>query len=181
MEEIVKRLWQRDEQALALMEHQYGGFCRQIISGLLNNIQDVEEVLNDVYLKVWNSIPPTKPKYFRAYLAKTARNTALHYIERGQAQKRSGITVLLDELSECIPDDATTHEIDAVMLKDVLNHFVKSLRREQRSIFLRRYYFGESTKEIAAAHNCSEGYVAVMLHRTRNKLRVILEKEGYHI
>ncbi len=181
MDEIVNLLWQRDEQALNIMEKQYGAFCHRIIARFLRNLQDAEEALNDVWLKVWNSIPPAKPKYLRAYLAKTARNTALHYIEREQAQKRSGITVLLDELAECIPDFVSMQEMDAVILKDTLNRFVRSLHGDERSFFLHRYYFGESIKEIATDHKCSENRVTVTLHRTRNKLRALLEKEGYQI
>lgn len=181
MDEIVKLLWQRDEQAIKQMENQYGGFCRRIIAGLLGNIQDAEEALNDVWLKAWNSIPPAKPKYLRAYLAKTARNTALHYLEREQAKKRSGVMVLLDELAECIPDSAATREMDSVILKDIINRFIRSIHGEERSIFLRRYYFGESIKNIAKSHNCSENNVAVMLHRTRNKMKTFLEREGYNV
>lgn len=177
MDEIVKLLLQRDEQALALLQNQYSKFCRQIISGLLTSIQDTEEALNDVWFRVWNSIPPAKPKYLRAYLAKTARNTALHYIERDKAQKRSAVTVLLDELAECIPDPA--QEIHGSELGDILNSFVRSLHDEERSFFLRRYYFGESIKEIAEAHDCQENRVAVTLFRIRKKLRGVLEKEGY--
>lgn len=181
MDEVVNLLWQRDEQALSIMEKQYSSLCHRIIVGLLNNTQDSEEALNDVWLKVWNSIPPAKPRFLRAYLAKAARNTALHYIEREQAQKRSGIAVLLDELAECIPDYSSAQEMDGIMLKDVLNRFVRSMHDEERSLFLRRYYFGESIKEIATAHKYSENRVAVTLHRTRNKLRAFLEKEGYNV
>ncbi len=181
MDEIIDLLWKRDEQALKIMEKQYGGFCRRIIKALLNNIQDEEEALNDVWLKIWNSIPPAKPKYLKAYLAKAARNTALHYIEREQAKKRSGITVLLDELAECIPDNESEWEIDGIILKDILNRFVRSMHKEERNIFLRRYYFGESIKEIAFAQKCSENFVAVTLYRARNKLSAFLEKEGYTV
>lgn len=171
MDEIVERLWRRDETALTLMEHRYGG--------LLQNVQDAEEALNDLRQRIWDSIPPAKPRYFQAYLAKTARNTALHRLEREQAQKRSGITVLLDELAECIPDPAAGREQDALLLRDTLNRFVRSLHGEERSIFLRRYFFGESLREIAAAHRCSENRAAVVLYRTRNKLRELLKEEGY--
>ena len=58
MDEIVSLLWQRDEQALSLLENRYSGFCRRIIAGLLDSVQDGEEVLNDVWLRVWNGIPP---------------------------------------------------------------------------------------------------------------------------
>lgn len=179
MDEIVSLLWQRDERALMLMETQYGGFCRQIVTALLNSAQDAEEALNDVWLKVWNAIPPAKPKYFRAYLAKAARNISLQYIEKSQAQKRSGVTVLLDELAECIPDQASSQPMDAVQRRDLLNRFVASLRTEERDIFLRRYFFGASIPEIAAVWHYSENRVSVILHRARNKLRAFLEKEGY--
>ena len=179
MDEIVSLLWQRDEQALSLLENRYSGFCRRIIAGLLDSVQDREEVLNDVWLRVWNGIQPARPKYFRAYLAKTARNTSLRYLERAQAQKRSGITVLLDELAECIPDQTTRQPLDSVQIRDLLNRFVASLRTEEREIFLQRYFFGASIQEIAAARQYSENRVSVSLHRTRNKLRDFLEREGY--
>ena len=179
MDEIVELLWSRDEQALHIMESRYGGFCKHIVSGLLGNNQDTEEVMNDIWMRIWDSIPPAEPRYFRAYLAKTARNTALHYIASKNAQKRSGITVLLDELAECVPDPASEQEMDGIMLREILNQFVRKLKKEERDFFLRRYYFGESIKEIAAAHNYSENRVVVSLHRTRNKLRDQLKKEGY--
>ena len=130
---------------------------------------------------MWKSIPPAKPKYLKAYLAKTARNTALHYIERENAQKRNGFTILLDELAECIPDLEASSYIDAHELKDLLNTFVRSLAIEERSYFVRRYYFGENIKQIAAANNSTENSVAVALYRTRKKLRALLEKEGYKL
>lgn len=181
MDDIVRLLWRREEQALELLDKQYGRLCHRIISGFLENTQETEEALNDVWFRVWNSIPPAKPKYLRAYLAKTARNTALHYIEREQAQKRNGITVLFDELSECIPDSCLDRPTEGSELRDILNGFVRSLHGEERSLFLGRYYFGESTRELAQSHRCTENHVAVKLFRTRQKLRTILEKEGYHV
>lgn len=181
MDEIVRLLLKRDESALAQIKAQYGGLCRHIIARLLDSTQDAEEALSDVWLNVWNSIPPAKPKYLRAYLAKAARNTALHYLAREHAQKRSCITAVLDELAECIPDEAASQAMDALFLRDALNTFVRSLRREDRSLFVRRYYFGQSVKEIAAAHRFTENQVAVTLYRLRARLRVFLQKEGYRL
>lgn len=181
MDEIVRLLLKRDESALTQMKTQYGGLCRHIIASLLTSVQDTEEALSDVWLNVWNSIPPAKPKHLRAYLAKAARNTALHYIERDHAQKRSGLTAVLDELAECIPDEAASHEMDALFLRDTLNTFVRSLRREERSLFVRRYYFSQSIKDIATAHHCTENRVTVTLHRLRARLRAFLQKEGYDL
>lgn len=179
MDEIVKLLWQRDEKALEKMSLEYGGFCRQLVSRFLCNHQDGEEALADVWFQIWNSIPPAKPKYFRAYLAKAVRNTALHYLEKNKAQKRSGVTVQLEELAECIPDLSMEREVELNFLKDVLNRFVRSLHGDERSFFVRRYYYGQSIREIAQGCKCTENRVAVTLHRVREKLRTLLEKEEY--
>ncbi len=177
MDDIVEMLWNRDEEALQKAEKQYSGFCHNIMMRFISNLQDVEEALNDIWLQIWNGIPPAKPRNFKAYLAKTARNTALHYIEREQAQKRSGITVCIEELSDCIPDSSSCSHLESYHIREVLNRFVRSLRRNERSFFVKRYYFGKSIGEIASEHHCTENSVAVTLFRTREKLRDLLEKE----
>lgn len=177
MDDIVKLLWNRDEEALHKMERQYSGFCHSIIIRFISNLQDTEEILNDIWLQIWNAIPPERPRYFKAYLAKIARNTALHYIEREQAQKRSGITVLIDELSECIPDKKSSMNLESYHIREVLNRFVQSLHGDERSFFVKRYYFGKSIGEIANEHHRTENSVTVSLCRIRKKLRVLLEKE----
>ncbi len=177
MDDIVELLWKRDEEALHKAEKQYSGFCHNIIIRFISNLQDVEEALNDIWLQIWNGIPPAKPGNFKAYLAKTARNTALRYIERDQAQKRSAITVCIEELSECIPDTNSCFNLESYHIREVLNCFVRSLRRDERSFFVKRYYFGKRIGEIAREHRCTENSVTVTLFRTRKKLRDLLEKE----
>ena len=181
MEEIVSLLWKRDEQALNRMIGEHGSFCRRLASRFLRSREDVEEAVSDVWLRIWNSIPPAKPKYFKAYLAKTVRNTSIHYIEKSSARKRNATTVLLDELAECIPDSAAEHKMEAVVLKDILNRFVHSLHGRERSYFVRRYYYGETLSEIAEICGSTENQTAVTLYRTREKLKKLLEKEGYEI
>lgn len=179
MDKIVESLWQRDEHAIESMEKEYGTVCRRILSRFLNNVQDAEEALNDVWLHIWNSIPPAKPRYMRAYVAKTARNTALHYIEQAHAQKRSAIHVLLDELSECLPDQSYQIQMENQALKDCLNQFITSIHGDEHQFFLERYYFGERISDIAANHQCTENRVSVTLFRTRKKLHDLLQKEGH--
>ena len=47
--------------------------------------------------------------------------------------------------------------------------------------FVRRYFYSDSIKDISKRYVLSENNVRVMLNRTRNKLKVRLEKEGYFI
>ncbi len=175
--DIIERLERRDEAAIELLKAYYGDYCYRIIYNQLCSHEETEEALNDVWMKIWNSIPPARPTHLRAYIAKAARNTAIDYIKKNTAERRSGITELLDEIAEVVPD---TSESDG-FLKDTLNRFVRSLRSEEQRIFLRRYWYGASIEELADELGCSQTRIANILHRTRKKLRKHLEKEGYSV
>lgn len=179
MAQIMELLLSRDEQGLAMLEKEYRDLCYSIIYRLLRDPEQTEEALSDVWFQVWNSIPQARPAHLRAYMAKTARNTAIHYVQRNAAQKRNGITVLLDELEECIPDPRW--ECDSENLKDLLGKFISSLGREEKRIFMHRYWYGETVQELAKASHCTQNRITGILFRTRNKLRKYLESEGYEV
>ena len=175
--DIIERLERRDETAIELLKAYYGDYCYRIIYNQLCSHEETEEALNDVWLKIWNSIPPARPTHLRAYIAKAARNTAIDYIKRNSAERRSGITTMLDEIAEVVPDAAKSDGF----LKDTLNRFLRSLGPEEQRIFLRRYWYGANIEELAAELGCSQTRIANILHRTRKKLRKHLEKEGYTV
>lgn len=175
--DIIERLERRDETAIELLKAFYGDYCYRIIYNQLCSHEETEEALNDVWMKIWNSIPPARPAHLRAYIAKAARNTAIDYIKRNSAERRSGITTLLDEIAEVVPDVTGSDGF----LKDTLNCFLRSLGSEEQRIFLRRYWYGDSIEELAGELGCSQTRIANILHRTRKKLRKHLEKEGYTV
>ena len=176
--DIIELLERRDEAGLTLLKEKYSDYCYAIIFRLLGDHTQTEEALSDVWLRIWNSIPPARPMRLRPYLAKTARNIALDYIKHERAQRRDGMTVLLDELSECIPDPAS---LDSGDLKELMRQFVNALEPEAQRIFLRRYWFGSTIEELAKASHCTENRITGILFRTRKKLRTFLEKEGYEV
>ena len=176
--DIVELLERRDELGLSLLKEKYADYCYGIIFRLLEDRELSEEALSDVWLAIWNAIPPARPARLRPYLAKTARNIAVDYIKRERAQKWDGMTVLLDELAECIPDPATEESGE---LKTILREFVETLEPEAKRVFVRRYWYGESLGEIAAAVHSTENRIAGILFRTRKKLKAHLEKEGYKV
>lgn len=176
--DIIELLERRDELGLSLLKEKYADYCYGIIFRLLEDRELSEEALSDVWLAIWNAIPPARPARLRPYLAKTARNIAVDYIKRERAQKRDGMTVLLDELAECITDPATEESDE---LKTILREFVETLEPEAKRVFVRRYWYGESLGEIAAADHSTENRIAGILFRTRKKLKAHLEKEGYKV
>lgn len=175
--ELMKRMAERDEFALSLLQRKYGTYCQSIAMRLLANEQEAQEVVNDAWLQVWERIPAVMPANFKQYLAKTVRNTALHCIEFRSARKRSGICVQLDELAECIPDRLSCCDVELIVLRDALNGFLRGLKPEYRQMFVRRYWYGDSVRELAQEFSCSENRVGVILHRCRKQLKKYLEKE----
>lgn len=178
-EEILEMLEQRDPEAIHTLIQQYGAYCRSIVMRILSDDEDVNECCNDVWLQVWQHIPPQKPLDLKLYIGKTARNLALHRLEYHNAQKRSAIVVQLDELAQVIPDHMQNIQVDKFVLQEMLRDFLWSLPQESRQVFVLRYWYGETVEEIAKRFHCSTGRISIILFRTRKKLRKILEKEDF--
>jgi len=175
--ELVKGICEQDELVLEQLQKKYGTYCESIAMKLLMDEQEVQEVMNDVWLQVWGQIPVAKPKNLKQYLAKTVRNLALHFIEYHNAQKRCGICIQLDELAECIPDQLANYDAEEIQIRDAINHFLRELKPEHCQMFVNRYWYGDSIQELAREFRCSENRVGVIMYRCRRKLKQFLEKE----
>lgn len=179
--QIIQLYFERSEDAISQTAIKYGGYCRTIAYNILHSIEDSQECVNDTYLKTWNTIPPCRPKKFAAFLGRITRNLSLNRYRNYTAEKRGGgeIPAALDELEECIPSPYDANDpTDEIVLADVLNRFLAALPAEQRKIFMRRYWYISSVKEIAGDYGISESKVKMSLLRSRNQLKAILEKEG---
>jgi len=178
---IVEMYLQRDENAIKETKTKYEKYCSYIANNILNSSLDTEECVNDAYLATWNSIPPSKPNSLRAFIGKITRNIAINRYNANRAKKRNdGIELVLDELNEVVGDSESDGRnlTDELTLKYALNAFVGSLKQETREIFVRRYWYLSSIKEISIDYGISESKVKVTLLRTREKLREFLGKEG---
>ena len=178
---IVELYFERSEDAISETDKKYGRYCSCIAKNILNSLEDTKEIVNDTYLKVWNTIPPNVPRSLKYYVGKICRQLALNRFESKNALKRGGrMTVILDELSECLGEsDESGSFVDSIALRDAMNTFVGSLPTKTRNVFVRRYWYASSIEEIATQYSMKESTVTVLLLRTRNKLRVFLEKEGF--
>ena len=179
---IIELFFARDEQAIRATNEQYGKLCRYIAGRILSDRSDAEECVNDAYLTVWNTIPPTRPAYFKAFLCKITRNLALKKAETAGAQKRTAAAMLsLEELEEAVPDRTLSSVIGEEELGKAISAFLRKQSEDRRSVFLRRYWFFDSISEIAERCGFSESKVKSMLFHTRNKLREYLKKEGFEL
>lgn len=177
---ITELLFARSEEAIAAMSAHFGKRLYSIARNILSIPQDAEETVSDTYLAVWNAVPPKRPDPLSAFVCRVGRNLALKRLRHDTAQKRnSSYDLCLDELENCIPSRALEEEADARALGRAIDHFLGTLPKETRVIFLRRYWFGDSVRDIAAELGLRENTVTVRLSRTREKLRIHLQKEGY--
>lgn len=183
-EEIVELFFLRDEKAINETSRKYGNYCQAIANNILGNMQDVDECIDDTYFKLWNSIPPVRPRIFKVYLAKITRNIAFNMFEKRCTRKRGGGTIMevLDELYECIPDEnSVEHMVLEKELCAIIRDYVRNLSDRDADIFTCRYFYTESIDEIAAKFGLKKNNVSVILKRLRNKLANRLMKEEYLI
>jgi RNA polymerase sigma factor (sigma-70 family) len=182
--QIVQMFTDRAPDAIKQLADKYGRYCNAVAYNILYNASDAEECVNDTYLRVWNSIPPNKPNSLKAFAGKIARNLAIDRLDMQKAQKRGGgqAALALEELSEIVGVHSDPFEGLALEeLKAVLNKYLAGLPQEKRIIFMRRYWYMDSVKDIARHFGKTESAVKTMLFRIREDLRKELMKEGIDI
>lgn len=182
-ETIIGLYWARDERAISETDRKYGENLRSLAYRVCADRQDGDECANDTYLRVWNDIPPTRPDCFRAYLLAIVRRIAFDRLRSRRAEKRGAgaenYPLSAEELTECVPGGTTPEEeFDRQALSDALDAFLRTLPKEQRQIFLCRYWFLDSVKEISVTFGAAETTIKSSLFRTRKALRAYLTKEG---
>ena len=177
---IIGLFFERSEQALEELDRKYGAAVKKTAANILSDRQDAEECVNDTYLRVWNSIPPQKPNPLVSYVCKIARNLALDRYRSNTAEKRNGnLDLVLEEMEECIPSNMSVEtELEAKELTQEINRFLSALPKDDRFLFVRRYWYGDSVADLAAMTGGSANRISVRLFRIREKLRNTLTKEG---
>lgn len=175
---IIALYWNRDETAISETKMKYGAMCHSIALRLLGSVPEAEECVNDALLALWNAIPPAKPEPLAAFAGKIVRNLAMKRMTRENAAKRSGVTVSFAELEGCIPAAYTMEEMLAEReLTRAIDAFLRAQSREDRNLFLRRYWFFDSIGELGMRFGMSKSKVKSRLQRLRERLKAYLEKE----
>jgi RNA polymerase sigma-70 factor (ECF subfamily) len=172
---IIDLFWRRSEDALTECAVRFGAYCRKIAVNVLSSGEDADECVNETWLKAWNAIPPAKPERLSAFLGKITRNIAINRYNAAHAQKRGdSVEIALDELAEIpAPQAAESGEITRV-----INAFLHAEPTRNADIFIKRYWYLQSVRDIAAEYRDSENKVAALLFRMRGRLKAKLESEG---
>ena len=182
-EKIIELFFARDQQGIQELDLKYGKACHSLSYHIVNDRNDAEECVNEAYFGAWNAIPPATPDPLLSYLLKIVRNLSLKLYWRKEAAKRSGhYKIALEEIEGCIADPKTVEdEIEAKELARIIEEFLDTLTVENRVIFMRRYWFADSYKDIAEFVGLTEKNISVRLTRIRQKMKQYLMERGVFI
>ena len=178
---IVALYWARDEAAIAETDKKYGVYCRAIAQNILHSREDAEECVSDGYHHAWNAMPPQRPAQLPPFLGRIVRNLSISRWRQAHAQKRcAGMEVLLSELEDCLPAVGGVEDAaEAHALTRRLEAWLDGLEREDRALFLRRYWYGQPVQALAEIWGVTPNQMAKRLQRLRHSLRRQLQKEGF--
>lgn len=181
--DITEQLWARDEDGIACLRGRYGRLGMQIAYNILHDDGDAEECLSDALRAMWEQIPPNRPEPLLPYFLRAVRNLALKRRRAMTAQKRDGAVLLSPEDWDTVAELALCSDRaeDSERIRAALNGFLAGLRREDRILFVRRYWFEDAVEDIAVMLGMTENHARVRLTRCKKKLRAELEKEGITI
>lgn len=172
----------RDDKAITAVSEKYGKGLTRLSENMLKSREDAEECVNDTYLAAWKSIPPKMPNPIFAYLARICRNISLNRLKFIHSKKRNaGICVIYDELEQCIANPDNERRLESKEIADAVTAFLNSETEKTQKIFVCRYFYSESIKDIARELKMSESSVKTQLFRIRIRLRDYLEKEEIYI
>ena len=170
---IIELLFARDEAGLGLFEKEYKGLCIKLAYDVTGDEQTAEECLNDLYLRLWNSIPPERPSSLKSYACKIIRNIALNALKAQNRKKRSAV---FTELDECVA--AETPDYESAEIGRLIDRFLDSLPKADALIFVRRYFYSDSVRSIAKMTGLTENAVSKSLGKTRKELKEFLLRGG---
>lgn len=179
--QIVARFWERNESALLAVSEKYGRYCTAIARNIVGNEQSTEECVQDTLLKLWDTIPPNRPKNLQAFIGKVVRNIALDVVKAMSAQKRGGgePDLVLDELRDLSTGrNDVEHLAEQHEILDAINDFLDSISAKKRKVLVLRFWHCCSAADISQIVGISEKNVSNILLRERAKLIEYLKKRG---
>lgn len=172
---VERLLLEKNEQGMDALLLHYGPLMRYIIAPILQNPQDREDCLSEVSMRVWEKIGQFDGEKgsFCAWLTAITRNTALNH-----ARRASGSSA--EELSESTPSPELSPE-ETLLKKErqeALKTALSRLSYKDRLLFYRKYYYRQSTAQIAAELGMTERAVEGKLYRVKKQLRKSLGGEA---
>ncbi len=175
-EEIVSLVQKRNELGLSIIAEKYEKLLVYIATGILGNrARDIEECVNDTYLKFWRNAE--KYDYTKAsistYLKVIVRNTAINRLRDVRRHEEKTHADDVSNYGSNLADSSQNIENQILRKENInrLNKVITNLPEKDRELMIRRYFYLQSTKVIAKAMNMSVTAVDSRLSRLRTRVK----------
>ena len=183
-QELIYRLKQGDGVAFRHLVETRQSLVFNTVLGFLQSTEDAEDVTQDVFIKVFESIQQFKAESaLSTWIYRVAVTTALEYIRRKKRKKRFGfLSPILGENNEPTLELPDFHhpgiQLDNKEKAAILFKAIKELPENQQIAFVLNKIEGLSYQEVAEIMKTSLSAVESLLHRAKTNLREILKKRN---
>ena len=173
-QDMIALLQQHDERGMDALLLHCGPLMRYIIAPILPDPQDREECLSEVSMRVWSRIAQFDPARgsWNAWLTAITRNTARNF--QRSAQHHSSV----QSIPEGTPAPGASPE-EAILQAERSAALHDALAQNDRALFYRKYYYLQSTAQIASELGMTARAVEGRLYRLKKQLRRMLGGEGH--
>ncbi len=174
-EKIVELLLNRNEEGMKELLVHYAPLIRYIIAPILSNEQDREDCFSEVTMKIWANIESfdNSKGSFNGWVTSIIRNNAINY--RRNNLKHTNNEEMDD--NELVTDCNLEELVIKNELRSTIEKAINELSMKEQIIFYRKYYYLQSTAQIASEMCMTERAVEGKLYRIKKKLRVIIGGE----
>jgi RNA polymerase sigma-70 factor, ECF subfamily len=176
-DELVSLIQQGDQKAFSYLYDNYSRALFSIILRIVPGETEAEDVLQSVFLKIWNNISSYSKEKGRLYtwMLNIARNTAIDF-SRSKENKTQQKNKSSDNSIHAINKEYQVNvSYDAIGLKAVLTQ----LKTEHQEIIDLAYYQGYTQEEIAKEMNLPLGTVKTKVRQAISKLRNLIDTSGH--
>lgn len=176
-QEMIAQLLQKDERGMEALLLHYGPLMRYIIAPILPDPQDREECLSEVSMRVWSRVAQFDPARgsWTAWLTAITRNTARNYHRSAQNRRDTQAIPESTPAPDASPEEAILQAERSAAVHNALGR----LSPGDRALFYRKYYYLQSTAQIAAELGMTVRAVEGRLYRLKKQLRRMLGGEGH--
>lgn len=173
--QIIDLLKAKHPDGLKLLLKHYKPFMYYILTPILPNPEDREECISEISIRIWEKIHLYEPEKgnFLSWLTAFVKNTALNQLRKNEKHSRYE---QLDEIKDVLPSNSPSPE-EIVLQKEreeQLLSALNKLKKQDKLIFYRKYYYMQSTEQIALEYGTTVRAIEGRLYRIKKQLRKLL-------
>lgn len=180
--ELLKAIAAHDEAALAQLYDRYRVILFGLLMRILNNREEAEDVLQEVFLQVWRRAADFDQNRGRPFtwLVTLARSRGIDRLRSIASRERAAVMAAAD--ANDAADEASDAATDAIRSEQrgVVNSALSQLPEEQKRPLMLAYFDGLTQSEIATRLGAPLGTVKTRMRSGMMKLRELLSAKGQY-